>query len=125
MPHTRQYFSDTKRILKKANSNYKAGLAGLKKWWSRKYKLPPNHPLFINQSLADLTLEMYEDSLVRKDEIMEELKEAKGEASSALLKQLNAVSKLLGEDEYTSDPLIDKWERELEEGLTPDLNETL
>lgn len=123
-------FSDTSNLARKAKNNYEKGIAGLKKWWSSKYRLPPNHPLFQDQTFAELTLEMYEDSLLRKDELLEEVKFASGARLNELHRQLQIIDEMLGlKDEkrkvIVDDPLVDKWERELEQGITPDLDETM
>ena len=96
----------------------------MKRWWSEKYNLPPNHKLFESQSLAEIELEMYEDLLTRKQSIESELHEDQREMNRAeeLITQLNAIKRALGEkDEVVVDPLIDQWEKDLEEGRIPDL----
>lgn len=119
-------FSDEKVLKSKAKENLNSGMANLRRWWSKKYELPPNHPLFENQPRAEVELEMFEDFLIRKEEIEDELygDDRKEEShSDSLVRQLNAIRKFLGEEETSYDPLADKWERELLEGKTPDLNE--
>jgi len=98
-------------------------VAHLKHWWAKKYRLPPNHDLFENQSIAELNLEFYEDLFVRRKEIMEEMEDqdVKGDSLDRLFKQLNAINRILGFEEQSGDPLIDEWERDLAEGRIPDL----
>lgn len=119
----RPRFSDETKLLAKAKHSVSAGYTQVRQWWSNKYRLPPNHELFENQSLAELTYEMFEDMISRRDEILEEIKTAESSQLLALEKQLNALNEMLGEDRFIADPLIDKWDRELEAGLVPDLNE--
>ena len=106
------------------------GTATLRRWWSNKYKLPPNHELFTGQSHAELNQEMTEDLLLRKKEIEDELD--KGEDPSKqksrneiLLEQLNDIKKVLGEDQQVVDELVAYWDEQLERGEIPDLDMTL
>ena len=107
----------------KAKRSVSTGYTQVKQWWSQKYRLPPNHELFENQSLAELTYEMFEDMISRRDEILEELETAESKQADWLVKQLNLLNEALGEEPYIQDPLIDKWDRELAAGLVPDLDE--
>ena len=72
---------------------------------------------------------MYEDIFEKKAELEGLLDDAdlRHEERRRLSKQLRSIMKALGEPDPTlgEDPLIDKWERELAEGKTPDLNEQL
>lgn len=125
----RLLFMDTERLKKEANENVDSGLAGLKRWWSRKYKLPPNHRLFRNQNVGELNLEMFEDWILRLQEIEEQLEKHEYAMGTDQLRDLDKerrelISALEGET-VVEDELVDKWERELEAGLTPDLNEGL
>lgn len=85
--------------------------------------MPPNHELFESQSIAELNLEFFEDIMVRRKEILEDLEneDIKQEEAGSLYKQLNAVNKILGLEEVSSDPVVDEWERELLDGRVPDL----
>jgi hypothetical protein len=86
--------------------------------------LPPNHPLCISQSEAEIAIEFYEDLWVRKRSLDHQLEDASGSDYYQLKRQLRGVHSALGLPvEIDYDPLIDKWERELEAGITPDLNE--
>jgi len=119
----RPYFSDGDRLLAQAKQNTKSGASHLRRWWSGKYNLPPNHALFMEQSQAELTLEMYEDFIAKKEELEYRLEEATAKEAQFLMRQLTAINKILGDDNFTGDPLIDKWEREIAEGKIPDLDE--
>jgi hypothetical protein len=115
-------FSAEDNLLAKAKENVKIGFGQLKRWWTKKYKLPANHELFVNQSEAELALEMFEDMLLRKQEILDELETADTKHSNELYQQLNALNVALGEAEVVQDDLVERWEKELEQGITPDLN---
>jgi hypothetical protein len=80
----------------------------LRRWWTNKYKLPWTHEAFQSSTEFDLIVEFYED-LFEKDP-NELLKAGKGEDGEIMF-------------EETGDPLIDKWEQELAQGLMPDLTE--
>lgn len=73
--------------------------------------------------MAELSLEMYEDMLLRREEIMEQLETANSKVSSGLYEQLNSINVALGEAPVVQDELVERWERELEQGIMPDLNE--
>lgn len=73
--------------------------------------------------MAELSLEMYEDMLLRREEIMEQLETANSKVSSGLYEQLNSINVALGESPVVQDELVERWERELEQGIMPDLNE--
>jgi len=99
------------------------GLAKLKNWWSEKYKLPSNHKLFMDRSISGLNLEMYEDLYIKKEELENALENTGGREYTDLVKRLNAISRALDGEGYEDDPLIAKWERELLEGIVPNLEE--
>lgn len=88
--------------------------------------MPPNHELFESQSIAELHLEFFEDMYAQRDEVISLLEsDEKHIDHEKLYKQLNAINKALDLPEIAADPLIDKWEKELAEGLEPDLEEGL
>jgi len=66
---------------------------------------------------------MFEDMLLRKQEILDQLKDLDTKQSNELYEQLNAINAVLGEEVLVQDDLVDRWERELEQGIIPDLNE--
>ena len=125
----RQYFTDLGRIKRTAKENMETGLAVLKRWWTNKYKLPPNHDLFLDQSESDLSLEMFEDWMLRKRDLEATLTDRadmlSSEQSREMQRELDGINEALGESAFVVDDLIDKWERELNEGKTPDLSEGL
>lgn len=99
----------------------------MKRWWVQKYKLPASHDAFTSQTLGDLLLEFYEDAWLELRTI-EAHAEKHGNPGQEVMTRWNALRKLLldaEEDMITGDPLVDKWERELREGKTPNLNEGL
>ena len=104
-------------------------MAGLKRWWSKKYKLPPNHDLFLSQCEGDLNLEMYEDWMLRKQEledlIMNQADSFAQDQLRSMQRELSNLNEALGEEDFVEDDLIDKWERDLEAGRVPDLYDGL
>lgn len=103
-----------------ARENLKDGNQRVRRWWSDKYKLPPNHELFVSRSYADWTVEMIEDLLERRDEIEQQIKDGALPASKGDL-ILQRIADALGEETTGGDPLFDQWERDIEEGRIPDL----
>lgn len=97
-------------------------MTGIKKWWSEKYHLPPTHPLFLGYSISEHIQDMYEDLMLKRKEAYQSLEED-SKNSEMYLKQINNINKVLGDPIEVSDPLIDKWEREIEAGIIPDLEE--
>lgn len=95
----------------------------LKHWWAGKYKLPPNHPLFEKQSVAELVLEQYEDLYYQRAELEASLEVLSGDALREAERRIVEIGKSLGEKVEDGDDLIDKWERELAEGKIPNLEE--
>ena len=115
-------FSDGVRLKAAAKRELDSGMASIKRWWSEKYHLPPTHPLFLGYSLSEHMQDMYEDLMLKRREARHSL-EAGSENSEMLFKQINNINKVLGDPTEVSDPLFDKWERELEAGIIPDLDE--
>jgi len=99
-------------------------MARVKRWWSRKYNLPPNHGLLENQTMGELLLEMYEDAMVEREDVQQSLSRGDGSVQEmqSRLRELNVLLDGEESDEFKDD-LIDKWERELLEGNIPDLDE--
>lgn len=116
----RHFFSAGHRLKARAQKSLDSGLAQIKKWWSDRYKLPPNHELFLSMSVAEHTQEMYEDLMIQREDVRRSLERGDGDRK-ALLEQLTAVERALGDDAQVEDELVDQWERDLEEGRIPDL----
>lgn len=76
--------------------------------------------------MTELLVEMYVDLYQQRDEVLRELETRKGDKSD-LYDHLSTIEQALQDDteprRHSSDPLIDKWERELEQGLEIDLEE--
>jgi hypothetical protein len=100
-------------------------MAGLRRWWIKKYQLPPHHPLFLQRSVAEHLQEIEEDLLLLRDDLESELEESPQSERGDINKRLVRVRQALGEKEASTDPLVDKWERELADGKVPDLYEEL
>jgi len=77
----------------------------------------------MERSWAEWQVEMYEDLYVRRNDIKAQITDGDVDQRKAI-KVLNAIEGLLGDPSGSgSDPMVDKWERELDEGKTPDLND--
>ena len=77
-------------------------LESLSQWWEEKFKLPSNHELFQNSTLFELLADFWEDYYYKNP--LEAFRNEKGEVQFS----------------NTGDELIDKWEKELAEGKSPD-----
>lgn len=79
--------------------------------------------MFVGQTAAELQLEMFEDLLSQREEILEQL-DAVTEAQERgnLRERLHGINKVFGYAlDQGQDDLIDEWERDLAEGRVPDL----
>jgi hypothetical protein len=120
----RRPFSDHAHLKREARRNVDSGLGRLKRWWAKKYKLPPNHELFRTQTVASLLTEFYEDLYHEKDGLEARLESEDEAASHASLRErVRTLNKILNEqiEAPAADDLIDLWERELAAGSKPDL----
>jgi len=95
----------------------------LSRWWSKKYRLPANHDLFIARSYAEWHLEYLEDLYFDRQAVIEELEYATGDEVRALQGQLRSLSEALGIEASYNDPLVEKWEQEIAEGKVPSFEE--
>lgn len=77
----------------------------LRRWWQEKYRLPSNHELFQTSTVWELLVDFWEDYFHKNS--LEAYRNEDG--------QIQFVE--------TGDELIDKWEKELAEGKTPDYME--
>jgi len=75
------------------------------RWWTKKYRLPSNHSLYLDSVLEDLLVEFFEDYYI--DNPLEVYRTEEGKIFFS----------------NTGDDLIDKWEREIADGKEPDLTE--
>jgi hypothetical protein len=87
--------------------------------------LPTNHPLFLEQTVAELNQEMIEDLLIRKREVVAELEseDTRMQERQVLARQLKSLNEALGDPQEREDDLIDQWEQDLEEGRVPNLED--
>jgi len=74
----------------------------LRRWWTKKYQKSPNSEEYKGYTLFDLLTEFFEDYYSNEPSKMKDL-------------DLPFSP--------TGDPMVDKWEREIEQGLTPDIME--
>ena len=78
----------------------------LRLWWTKKYRLPVTSNEWLNSYPEDVAVELLEERYLNDEKSAKE-----------------ARLKYLGVEIATDDPLIDKWEREIARGETPDLSE--
>lgn len=113
-------FMDAPRLKKKAQSNIDDGTTRLRRWWSHKYNRPSNDPLFETKTAAEHLREMYEDLMIQRDELREELNNRPTDVS-VIVKGIEEINKILGDEEEVVDPLIEEWEAALDRGEEPDI----
>jgi hypothetical protein len=108
----------------RARRELQRGVATAKKWWVKKYQAPPKP--FHKYTMTELLIEMYTDLYQQRDEVQRELETRRGDKAD-LYEHLAVIDQALQDEtepqRYSSDPLIDKWERELAEGKEIDLEE--
>jgi hypothetical protein len=109
------------RLRAQAKRNLRTNDYRIRKWWVEKYKRPANDALFMGRSWPEWQVEMFEDMLAQRELLADRV--ARGEvASKDGMEVLEGLNKILG-DSRVVDPLIDKWERELDAGKTPNLDD--
>lgn len=126
----RPRFTDIQRIKRQAKRIVETGDLEVRRWWSNKYNRPHNDPLFSSRPIHAWISEMYVDVYERVQglETLLEDPDMRQEERRNTSQRLRKLYRLLGEDEDKAigeDPLIDKWEKEMLEGKTPDLDENL
>ena len=79
--------------------------------------------MFTSQTAAELKLEMFEDLLSQREEILEKLEIATDRHERTNLREhLQSINEVFNyEVDAGEDDLIDEWERDLAEGRVPDL----
>ena len=82
----------------------------MRRWWTEKYRLPWTHESAQASTLFELVVEFFEDAYIRDKSLL--LRDQKGDDGEITFSD-------------TGDDLLDKWEREIAMGLTPDLEEGL
>ena len=60
----------------------------LKVWWSNKYTLPDNHPLFLSKTLEEHVIDYYIDKFVSNPESMNEVSQREIEQDEEKLKEV-------------------------------------
>lgn len=83
--------------------------------------------MFTSQTVAELELELFEDLLFQREDIMDKLRDSHIDQRerSSMRDRLVEINKVFGfEPDLGEDPLIDSWERDLEDGKIPDLSTT-
>ena len=115
-------FTDVTRLRTEAEMAIESGNATVRRWWTNKYKLPSNHSLFLDRPEAVHMREMTEDLISRRNELEAELDEGTAGDSKRALETLNAIKKALGEEDHDYDPIVEQWEKDMDEGRVPDLD---
>ncbi len=118
----RPTFGSTERLKAKARENLDTGYGRIRRWWCQKYNRPENDARFQSRAYTEWAIEMFEDLYERRNETERAIEERTLSISQGD-EILRRIARALGEDEglASSDPLIDQWERDLEEGRIPDL----
>ena len=122
---TRPRFSDESDIRRRAREKADTMEGSLARWWSKKHKLPPNHPLFQTQTLEDLLLEFYGDLWAEKSQLEAGLSSAEPGERMAIEDRLRELAKVFGENPDFGDPLVAYWEEQEARGEVPDLDMTM
>ncbi len=121
-------FTDIQRIKRQAKRTVDQGHLDVRRWWSSKYSRPHNDPLFGTRPIHAWISEMYEDAYerVRDLETLLDDPDIRQEERRNLSQRLRKLYKMLGETDEDKaigeDPLIDQWEKDLDEGRMPDLD---
>lgn len=95
----------------------------IRRWWVDKYKLPPNHALFLERPPAYWLEEMYEDYAEERQGLIEVSKDPDIDMSRLhkMLDQLEIALGLKAKGQFSDDPVIERWEKHLmETGRFPD-----
>jgi phosphodiesterase/alkaline phosphatase D-like protein len=95
----------------------------LRRWWVKKYSLPPSHDAYRKLTFGELLQDFYEDLMDRRRELENDLEHADGKQRWAIQDAIKAISKTLGDEVESADPLIDRWEAQIAAGETPDFGE--
>jgi hypothetical protein len=124
-------FAARPQVLRRAKERFERDSLG--RWFEDKYKLPAHHTLYLSHSEAEHMVEQYSDVFVQREEtqaMLEQVQKARGgdiDAQKArnaqrqsLIGRLNALNAALDEPSYDDDPLLSQWDKDLEEGRTPD-----
>ena len=80
----------------------------MRRWWAKKYRRSPKSADFLGYTLWDLLVEFFEDYYGEDKKRM--WKDEREETGHIRLPK-------------TGDPLIDRWEEQLAQGVEPDLTE--
>lgn len=130
MTLTRQYFSDTKQLKKIALIRSKTFDGQLFRWWENKYK-PHAFVSFEKRTRGSLLAEYYFDAAVELENLKSQKEESDldFETRQQIENKINKLNRIFYDEkeidklQEIEDPLIAKWEKQLEMGLDPDLDE--
>lgn len=102
------YFTDVNRLKAKAKDEILSLESMVRRSWTTKYKLPATHPLWTDHPFSVHLQEFFEDKVLQKKELEEQLHgDLDPLQKTKLLEAIRAVSSLLKTDK----------ERELEQGM--------
>ena len=122
-----RFSASSAAIHRAKHDSTKSAQVQLRRWWSKKYTLPPNHPLFEDRSYGSLLTEYYEDVMDRRQEVADMMAQGLGNRTKQL-ELLRDIDALLGDTKttedvgtiVTGDPEVDEWERQIARGELPD-----
>ena len=119
-------FANLERIKRLVRENeFDTLLEVLEDHWSNKYKLPPNHPLFLDRSVGAHLTEYFRDYKNRKEELQAQVDIlSQPEERTKTIEAIAEIDRMLGYVEDlagSGDPLADLWEKQFQMGEEPDL----
>ena len=95
----------------------------IRRWWVDKYKLPPNHELFLDRPPAFWLEEMFEDYAEERQGLIEisDRDNIDQTRVTEIRDNLEVALGLKKKGQFSNDPVIEKWERALmETGAFPE-----
>ena len=119
---------DAQRLRREAASRHES--SGLVAWWARRHNCPETDPRLLELNPGQLQVEYLQSLFERRDEITALLQnpETPPTQRSEAHKQLGLINNVLEDDKdgvTGSDPLVEEWIRDFEEGRVPDLTKGL
>jgi len=95
-------------------------LGALQRWWSDKYKLPPNDPRFMDRPFAMHVRDFLEDLTQVLGRVEQQLRMGEaGEDQTELEETKETIQRILGIDTDSAAAWQDEVEKALEEGRMP------
>ena len=128
---TNVYFSDVRLLQKKAKAKQATVEEIVQRAWVNKHRLPPTHPLWVEQPFASHLLEYFRDQWTEKERMEEQLKnpDISPDIRDNLIKAIRAIEDILddgtmseGKWRLTTDPVSD-WLEYKEDVLDKELDD--